>query len=321
MLIVFAGAAYWAVSPAFRSHGSGDQVETQPSFTPAGTPGPDDPVLVGAGDIASCAQENDSLTADLLDSVIGSASGEAVVFTIGDNAYENGTIDEFQQCYEPTWGRHKARTHPAPGNHEYETGPADGYFQYFGAAAGDPKQGYYSYDLGTWHVIVLNTSNHCQAIPCDDGSPQVEWLKADLAAHPSFCTLAIWHDPLFSSGRVHGSSRYVMPFWKVLYEQGADLIVNAHEHNYERFAPQTPDGAYDEQRGIRQFVVGTGGESHYRESNDRLPNSEAANDDTFGVMKLTLHPAGYDWQFMPEQRHGTFEDTGSAACHGAPPTS
>jgi hypothetical protein len=318
MLIVFAGAAYWAISPAFRSQGLDDQAETGPSMTPVGTPDPSDPVLVGAGDIASCSQENDSLTAELLDNVVASATGEAVVFTIGDNAYENGTVDEFQQCYEPTWGRHKARTRPAAGNHEYETGSADGYFQYFGSAAGDPKQGYYSYDLGTWHVVVLNTTDHCQAISCDDGSPQVEWLKADLAAHPSFCTLAVWHDPLFSSGRIHGSSRYVTPFWKVLYEQGADLVVNAHEHNYERFAPQTPDGGYDEQRGIRQFVVGTGGESHYRESNDRLANSEAANDDTYGVMKLTLHPAGYDWQFMPEQRHGTFEDAGTGVCHGAP---
>ena len=318
-LIAFAGAVYWAVSPVFRSQSANREDKQRVSVTPAGTPGPNDPVLVGAGDISSCAQENDSLTADLLDQVVASATGEVAVFTVGDNAYENGSIEEYQQCYEPTWGRHKARTRPAPGNHEYHDGKADGYFQYYGAIAGDPAQGYYSYDLGGWHIIVLNTNDHCQAIACSDASPQATWLRSDLEAHSAFCTMAIWHDPLFSSGRMHGSSRYVEPLWTLLYAAGADLVLNAHEHNYERFAPQTPDGALDTDYGIREFVVGTGGESHYRESDERLPNSEAANDDTFGVLRLTLRPAGYDWAFMPEERHGTFSDAGNGQCHGPPP--
>jgi hypothetical protein len=318
--IAFAGAMYWAVSPIFPSGDASDGDKPKLSATPVGTTGPNDPVLVGAGDISSCAQENDTLTADLLDKVVASATGEAVVFTAGDNAYENGSIEEYQQCYEPTWGRQKARTRPALGNHEYASGTADGYFEYYGAIASDPTQGYYSYDLGGWHIIVLNTNDHCQMIPCSDASPQAKWLRADLEAHPAFCTLAIWHDPLFSSGRVHGSSQFVKPLWSILYEAGADVIVNAHEHNYERFAPQTPDGAMDKEHGIREFVVGTGGESHYRESDSRLPNSEAANDDTFGVIKLTLHPTGYDWDFLPEERHGKFTDSGSGECHGAPPS-
>jgi hypothetical protein len=155
-------------------------------------------------------------------------------------------------------------------------------------------------------------------IACSDSSSQAKWLHSDLEAHPAFCTLAIWHDPLFSSGRVHGSSQFVKPLWSILYEAGADVVVNAHEHNYERFAPQTPDGAMDKEHGIREFVVGTGGESHYRESDSRLPNSSAANDDTFGVIKLTVHPTGYDWEFLREERHGKFTDSGSGECHGSP---
>ncbi len=318
-VIAFGAAVYWAVSPVFRSGKASDGDKQHPSATPAGTPGPNDPVLVGAGDISSCAQDNDTLTADLLDQVVASATGEVVVFTAGDNAYESGSIEEYQQCYDPTWGRQKARTRPVLGNHEYASGNANGYFQYYGAIAGDPAQGYYSYDLGGWHIIVLNTNDHCQELPCVDGSPQAAWLRSDLNTHPAFCTLAIWHDPLFSSGRVHGSSQFVKPLWSLLYAAGADMVVNGHEHNYERFAPQTPDGAMDNETGIREFVVGTGGESHYRESDSRLPNSEAANDDTFGVLKLTLHPAGYDWEFMPEGRHGRFSDSGSGTCHGPPP--
>src|SRR2546428_737430 len=208
-VIAFGAAVYWAVSPVFRSGKASDGDKQQPSATPAGTPGPNDPVLVGAGDISSCAQDNDTLTADLLDQVVASATGEVVVFTAGDNAYESGSIEEYQQCYDPTWGRQKARTRPVLGNHEYASGNANGYLQYY--------------------------------------------------------------------------------------------------------------GAMDTEAGIRQLVVGRGGEGHYRESDSRLPNSEAANDDTFGVLKLTLHPAGYDWEFMPEGRHGRFSDSGSGTCHGPPP--
>ncbi len=181
-----------------------------------------------------------------------------------------------------------------------------------------PRQGYYSYDLGSWHVIVLNTSDHCKSILCSLGSPQETWLRADLAAHPADCTLAIWHDPLFSSGRTHGSLGHVQPFWETLYRYGADLVVNGHEHNYERFAPQTPDGAADPDYGIREIVAGTGGESHYREGEVLTANSEAADDNTYGVLKLTLRESSYDWEFIPEPR-GTFRDSGSGECHGAPP--
>jgi len=314
-LIAFAGAVYWAISPLLRNSSANPGNEPHLTATPVGTPGPNDPVLVGAGDISSCAQENDTLTAELLDKVVANATGEVVVFTAGDNAYENGSIEEYQQCYEPTWGRQKARTRPAPGNHDYGSGTADGYFEYYGAIAGDPSQGYYSYDLGDWHIVVLNTSDHCKYIACWEGSPQTKWLRSDLEAHPTLCTLAIWHDSLFSSGRTPENSQYVKPFWSLLYDFGADVVVNADEHNYERFAPQTPDGALDNEHGIREFVVGTGGESHYRLSDSRMPNSEAANDDTFGVIKLTLHPGGYDWEFMPEQPHGKFTDAGSGNCH------
>jgi hypothetical protein len=276
-----------------------------------------DPTLVGAGDIASCTQENDSETAELIDAVIASSPGEVVVFTAGDNVYDYGTAEEFAQCYDPAWGRHKGRTRPAPGNHDYATAGASGYYGYFGANAGEPGTGYYSYDLGAWHVIVLNTGDYCRSITCSAGSPQEAWLRADLAAHPNACTVAIWHVPLSSSGTVHGSTDYVRPLWDALYESGAELVLNGHEHNYERFAPQTPAGDADPAYGIREIIVGTGGESHYREG-ELLPNSEVANGETYGVLKLTLKADNYDWQFVPV-REGQFTDSGSGTCHGPPP--
>jgi hypothetical protein len=333
-VVAFAGMSY-AIYDAFIETSSSEEgaagrltatatAKPRPTSSPTASPSPlatpdptpSDPVLVGAGDITSCTQENDDDTAALLDSVVSSEIGAVVVFTLGDNAYEYGTIEEYEQCYDPTWGRHKARTRPAPGNHEYARGNAEGYFSYFGAAAGDRSQGYYSYDLGAWHIVVLNTSNHCRLILCDKGSPQETWLRADLAAHGNLCTLAIWHDPLFSSGRVHGSSEYIQPFWEALFQYGADVVANGHEHNYERFAPQNPSGQLDSDFGIREFVVGTGGESHYSRG-DSLPNSEAGNGKTYGVLKLTLHPSAYSWDFMPVS--GDFRDTGDGTCHGAPP--
>jgi hypothetical protein len=293
-------------------------VTTTPSTPfppPAPTPIPY-PVLAGAGDIASCTQDDDVETAALLDAVVSGAAGEVVVFTTGDNVYEYGTREEFEQCYHSTWGRHKDRTRPAPGNHDYGTAGAEGYFGYFGAAAGEPGRGYYSYDLGAWHIVVLNTSDHCQSILCSPGSPQEAWLRTDLASNSSLCTVAIWHDPLFSSGRVHGGNRYVQPFWDVLYEYGADVVLNGHEHNYERFAPQTPTGEADAAHGIRQIIVGTGGESHYFQG-ELLPNSEAADGKTYGVLKLTLRPAGYDWEFIPLKAE-QFSDSGRGQCHGPP---
>ena len=269
---------------------------------------------LAAGDIASCSSSGDEATAALLDNLPGT------VLALGDNVYEDGTIAEFNNCYNPTWGRAKARTAPAAGNHEYQTGNANGYFTYFGAAAGNPTQGYYSYDYGTWHVIVLNSN--CANVSCSAGSTQEQWLRADLAANTDEqCTLAYWHHPRFSSGDSHGNDPATAPFWNALYEFNADLILTGHDHTYERFAPQTPGAAADPEHGIRQFVVGTGGRSH-NGFNTPEPNSQVRNGDTYGVLNLTLKPGGYDWQFVPEAGR-TFTDSGSDACHdaGGPVTS
>src|SRR5687768_1805535 len=261
----------------------------------------DDPVLVGAGDIAHCSSNGDEATANLLDSIPGT------VFTAGDNVYRSGTVEEFVKCYEPSWGRHKERTYPSPGNHDYGTGDAASYYQYFGARAGDPTKGYYSYDLGTWHIIVLNSN-----IPVDAGSPQEQWLREDLAAHPVACTLAYWHHPRFSSGVEHGGDPRMQPLWQALYDFSADVVLAGHEHNYERFALQNPQGVVDPTRGIRQFVIGSGGRSHYS-FGPPIANSEVRNDDTYGVLKLTLHSGAYSWEFIPEAGQ-TFTDSGNAPC-------
>ncbi|HEY6074068.1 MAG TPA: metallophosphoesterase, partial [Anaerolineales bacterium] len=269
-----------------------------------------DPVLVGAGDIASCSQTHDEATANLLDGIDGT------VITVGDNVYPNGSLNDFNNCYNPTWGRQFARTHPAAGNHEYDlSGGAVGYYTYFGAAASpldsnctSKCKGYYSYDLGEWHIIVLN-SNCSQVGGCTPSSPQGQWLQADLAAHPVACTLAYWHHPLFSSA---GTNNAVKPLWTMLYAAGADVILNGHRHNYERFALQDPNGAADPGRGIREIIVGTGG-AGLGGSNSVAPNSEVRNKTTWGVVKMTLHPTSYDWEFIPVAGQ-TFTDSGSAPC-------
>jgi hypothetical protein len=194
------------------------------------------PVLAGTGDIAGCGHDRDEATAQLLDGIAGT------VFTAGDNAYPDGTDAEFLSCYGSTWGRHKARSRPATGNHDYHTPGAAGYFNYFGAAAGDPAKGYYGYDLAGWHIIVLN-SECAQVGGCTRTSLQGQWLEADLAAHPVACTLACWHKPRFSSGGGHGGTTSVQDFWQLLYEAGADVVLNGHEHSYERFGRQNLTGA------------------------------------------------------------------------------
>ncbi len=267
-----------------------------------GPPPTADAVLVGAGDIASCSSTGDEATANLLDSISGT------VFTAGDNAYESGTASEFANCYDPTWGRHKARTRPAAGNHEYNTAGASGYYDYFGAAAGDPQQGYYSYDLGAWHIVVLNSNLNMAT-----GSAQEQWLRSDLAAHPATCTAAIWHHPLFTSGQYAPGVKSTQPLWQALYDSNAEVVVVGHDHDYERFAPQTASGTYDATRGIREFVVGTGGKN-LRSFTSVQPNSEVRDTSTSGVLKLTLHATSYDWEFVPVAGH-TFTDQGSQACH------
>jgi acid phosphatase type 7 len=275
-------------------------------------PAPDDPVLVGAGDIADCDSPGDEKTAALIEQIPGT------VFTAGDNVYLNGTAKEFARCYGPSWGRFKDRTMPAPGNHEYQKDElAGGYFGYFGAAAGDPTAGYYDYTLGSWHVIVLNSN--CWAVGgCGPGSPQELWLRSVLASHEARCTVAIAHHPRFSSGAERGSTPAVQPLWQALYDHGADVVLAGHDHLYERFAEQTPAGKADAAFGLRQFTVGTGGRDH-RKFGTVVANSEVRNATTWGVLKLTLHPASYDWEFVPEAGQ-SFTDSGTAACHDAPPT-
>ena len=267
----------------------------------------EDPVIVGAGDIADCTMLSGAAkTAVLLDRV------EGTVFTLGDNAYLSGTPRQFADCYAPTWGRHKAHTHPAVGNHEYLTAHARGYYEYFGDAAGQPDKGYYSWDLPNWHIVVLN-SNCAEVGGCTRGSKQETWLREDLAAHPQPCIAAMWHHPRFSSGGEHGDDPTVTGLWQALYDAGAEFIVAGHEHVYERFAPQTADGKADPEHGIRQFTVGTGGRELYPWGRIK-PNSEVRDNKTFGVIKLTLHPDGYDWEFVPVDGE-KFTDSGSDKCH------
>jgi hypothetical protein len=263
-------------------------------------------MLLAAGDIADCSSSGDEATAALLD-----ARPEGVVATLGDNAYPRGTAREFTDCYGPSWGRHRHRTRPAPGNHDYQTSRAAGYFAYFGAAAGEPPRGYYSYDLGSWHVVVLDSN--CGGTSCRAGGVQERWLRADLAANGAACTLAYWHHPRFSSGSTHGSDDAVAPLFEALYEAGADVVLAGHEHNYERFTPLDPSGAVDTSRGIRTFVVGTGGRSHYRFGSP-ITGSEVRNSDTFGVLELALEPGRYRWEFLPEPGK-TFTDSGTGTCH------
>jgi hypothetical protein len=256
----------------------------------------------GAGTASNCHMK---ATSDLL------LDGVDVVAALGDLQYETGSYDKFLASYDKSWGRVKAITRPAAGNHEYQTAGAAGYYQYFGAAAGDPSKGYYSYDVGAWHVVVLNSN--CGAVGgCGAGQPQETWLRANLAANPSSCTLAYWHHPRYSSGD-HGNHVWMTPLYQALYDGGVDVALTGHDHDYERFAPQNASGVLDQQRGIRQFVVGSGGKNHYAFGAIE-PNSEARNNDTYGVLKLTLHSSSYDWDFVPEAGK-TYDDRGTGSCH------
>jgi hypothetical protein len=264
-------------------------------------------VLVGAGNIARCERERDEATALLLDEIPGT------VITMGDNVYDLGTAEEFEDCYEPGWGRHKARTRPTPGDHDYDTPGGVGYFGYFGELAGDPDKGYYSFDLGPWHVVALNSR-----IDMDAGSPQERWLRADLAASSSFCTLAYFHDSRFYSSDSGEPSGSVEDVWHALYEAGAEIVLGAERRFYERYAPQRPDGTADPSWGIRQFIVGTGGWGS-SSLGIVLPNSEVQESGTYGVLKLTLHDASYEWVFVPIAGE-SFTDSGLGNCHGPPPS-
>jgi hypothetical protein len=273
-----------------------------PSAPDGPSPTGGDAVFVGAGDIGWCGPDGGpSLTAALLDGVSGT------VFVAGDSAYLHGSTENYRDCYEPSWGRFKVRTRPAPGNHEYETPGAAGYFTYFGANAGPSGLGYYSFNLEAWHIISLDSE--ISAFP---GSPQIEWLRADLVANPRQCTLAFFHTPVFGSG-ANGSNTQMQVAWRVLYDAGADVVINGHNHSYERFMPQDPEGTNDPTRGIREFVVGTGG-APLTDFPRVRGNSEVRNNSTWGVLKLTLRPNRYDWMFLPVAG-ATFSDSGSASCH------
>jgi acid phosphatase type 7 len=271
-------------------------------------------VLVGAGDIASCKNpEGAAATAKLIEQIPG------MVFAAGDLAYEKGSAEEFKTCYDPAWGRFKDRTKPALGNHEYADSRASGYFQYWGTQAGPRGKGYYSYELGDWHIVVLNTNCDAQGLGgCASGSPQETWLKEDLTKRPTACILAYGHHALFSSGvfKKHAVHPELKQLWEDLYAAHSDLVLAGHEHSYERFAPQDPEGKADAANGIREIVAGTGGRSH-----DLLgfatPNSEVREWDTYGVLKLTLSPGKYTWEFIPEAGK-SFHDSGSGACHNYP---
>jgi Ca2+-binding RTX toxin-like protein len=288
-----------------------------------------DPIVAAAGDIA-CDPENslfggtldaarcqDRGTADLV-----SATAPTTVLALGDQQYCCGSLSQFNASYNRTWGRFKANTRPAAGNHEYRTPGAGGYFDYFNGGgsftgpAGDRDKGYYSFDLGRWHLVALNSN--CKLIPpgpaadgCAAGSPQEEWLRTDLASHPSACTLAYWHHPRFSSS---GNSTFMRTLWNDLHAAGAEVALSGHEHNYERFAPMDGAGVPDALRGVRQFVVGTGGESFTRIVSPSF-GSEARSSDTFGILQLALHATAYDWRFVPEAGR-TFTDAGAGLCHG-----
>ncbi len=279
--------------------GKGPREQTPQAPTGTGTA-----TLLAAGDIAGCDSGGDEQTAALL------ATTEGPVAVLGDIAYPDGSREDFERCFDPTWGRFKARILPTPGDHEYTDSDPAAYFAYFGERA-HPPDGWYSYDLEAWHVVVLNSN--CDAVGgCDSDSAQGEWLQEDLRLHPAECTLAYWHSPRFSSGEVHGGSEGVAPFWDVLHEAGVDVVMNGNDHLYERFAPQDPDGQPDPAGGIRQFVVGTGGFFNYA-AGPPEPNSESIGLDTYGLLRLTLRPGSYDWRFLPVEG-GSFTDSGRTRC-------
>lgn len=277
-----------------------------PSPTPT-VPSPGPAVFAGAGDIA-IEGGHDADTARLLEQIGGD------VFTLGDNAYPNGSAENFQ-VFDRTWGRFKGpRMHPAPGNHEYNTPAAASYFQYFGdQIAGPSGRGYYSFDLGSWHILSLN-SNFDFGVGVDAGSAQAAFVQGDLAAHASSkCTLAYWHHPLYSSGR-GGDNLRMRPIFQLLYDNNADVVLAGHDHTYERFGPQAPDGRPDPSRGIRMFNVGTGGVPLY-EFHTTKANSEQRIADSWGVLKLTLLAESYQWEYVTTANGGAVRDSGAGQCH------
>lgn len=283
-----------------------DATQLIPSIAPGPSGEPGTVVLTGAGDIAVCSSDGAKQTSDLL-----LAQTTGWFFTVGDNAYEDGSDKVYAQCYAPTWGRVLDRTIlPVPGNHDWLTQNASGYLDYFGARAEPNGTDFYSMDLGGWHIIVLE-SDCAKVGGCTADSQQGRWLARDLAASTAHCTMALWHHPRFSSGE-HGDQETTSPFWTALYRAGADLVVNGHDHDYERFAPQDANGRETRPGGIREIVVGTGGGA-LRPFSTIQPNSEFRLAGSYGVLRLTLHPTAYDWEFLPAG--GGISDSGTTPCH------
>ncbi len=301
-----AGAPTATLAPTPTTTPSPTELATSaPSASPAPSP-VEHAILLAAGDIAACDEVGDTATAALVEQMLADDPG-ATVAILGDSVYPSGSAQTYAECFDPVWGAFRERIRPAIGNHEIADDGGAAYFDYFGAAAGTPGEGWYAYDLGAWHVVVLNSN--CEQVDCGEGSPQVEWLRADLAASHAACVLAYWHAPRFSSGP-HGGSESVGVFWDALSEADADLVLAGHEHQYERFAPQTPDGAADPD-GTRQITAGTGGKE-LRPAGDPVANSEVIVDDAFGVLRLELGEDGYAWRFVTVE--GTDADSGSGGC-------
>jgi hypothetical protein len=284
---------------------SGQSTAAPARPTPSLAPGPQTVTLVGAGDIADCRSDLDTQTAALVAAIPGT------VFTLGDNAYEDGKLSEFQECYEPTWGQFKDRTRPAPGNHDYNTAGAEGYFRYFGDRAGPEGRGYYAYDLGAWRIYSLNSQ--CGEIGgCGAESPQLQWLQEDLTANPSRCAFAYWHHPRYSSGE-HGNNASMDEIWDALFDAGVEIVLAGHDHSYERFAPMNKAGDLALDTGITSFVVGTGGREFY-EFEGILPTSRARVTGVAGVLELTLAPGSWSARFVPVPGDG-FTDHAQDVCH------
>jgi len=307
IMALLVSGLFWVNAMSRAASQSGGSVKSDPADQTA--------VLVGAGDIVGCQDPQHALaTAKLIEKIPGT------VFVAGDLVYDAITLSQFQNCYGAAWGKFKDRTRPALGNHEYRESSAAPYFQYWSGQAGPAGKGYYSYELGAWHVVVLNTNCAAPGLGgCAAGSPQDEWLRQDLREHRDACIVAYGHYALFSSGifRAHAVHPELKRLWEDLYAAHADLILAGHEHSYERFAPQDPDGRADPQHGIREIVVGTGGRSH-GPLGLALPNSEVQNTNTYGVLKLTLSPQGYAWEFIPEEGK-SFRDSGAGVCHNRAP--
>jgi hypothetical protein len=303
-------ALAFVVKPA-PAPGPGPGPAPGPSPPPSGAPR-----LVATGDVA-CAPGSATTPTRCRHgqtAALARSLGPNAIAAVGDLQYETGSLSAFQSSFGPTWGAAVGPLlRPVPGNHEYQADrSAGGYFGYFGSRAGDPAKGYYSYDLGTWHVIAVNTNSRCSDVPCGAGSPQEAWLRSELASHTRSCTLVYWHHPRFSSGAVSGSDSQMNALWVAAYQGGADVVINGHEHIYERFAPLDATGQVNTRTGLREFIAGTGGKDLHPLATTPKPGSEVRINDAFGVLELTLRPTAYDWRYVVEG--GAVRDSGTQAC-------